>query len=84
MERGGGHHRQGSMLVQYNCERFDCESAMVERLQAIVEQSPPNVYFAPYPEMDAKIALAAPGRLLVLDEFDGAEISRFISENRNR
>ena len=47
------------MPVQYNCEQFDCEPDMVERMQAIVEQAPSNVYFAPYPKMDAKIALTA-------------------------
>ena len=84
MERGGGHHRIGSMLVQYNCVRFDCDPGMVKDLEDIVRGNPSNVYLAPYPKMDAKIALAAPGRLLVLDEFDRNRIAEFIRANRNR
>ncbi|MCZ6615404.1 MAG: hypothetical protein O6920_06465 [Chloroflexi bacterium] len=47
----------------------------------IVESYPPQVYLAPYPGMDAKIALAAPGRLEVLDNFDEQRIREFIGKN---
>ncbi len=84
MERGGGHHRRGSMLVQYNCDKYDCEPGMVNELETIVRRFADNVYPAPYPDMDAKIALAAPGRLVVLEQFDESRITQFISENRSR
>ena len=84
MERGGGHHRIGSMLIQYNCDRFDCEPDMVAKLRAIVSARPSNVYLAPYPVMNAKIALAAPGRLVILDEFDESRVTRFIFDNLGR
>ena len=84
MERGGGHHRIGSMLIQYNCDRFDCEPDMVAKLRAIVSARPSNVYLAPYPAMDAKIALAAPGRLVILDDLDESRITRFIFDNLGR
>ena len=39
---------------------------------------------APYPGMDAKIALAAPGRLLTLETLDEDRIREFINRNLNR
>ncbi len=83
MERAAGHER-GSMLVQYNCVNFQCEPALVDRLTEIVQSYPPYVYLAPYPTMDAKIALAAPGKLLTLDALDEDKIRKFINDNSNR
>ena len=62
MERGGG-HPPGQMLVQYNCQDYQCEPDLVQKLTDLVQGYPPQVYLAPYPGMDAKIALAAPGKL---------------------
>jgi hypothetical protein len=62
------------MLVQYNCLEYQCEPDLVEKLIRIVKEFPPSVYLAPYPTMDAKIALAAPGRLLTLEILDGVLI----------
>ena len=84
MERGGGHHRQGSMLVQYNCAEYECEPDLVEKLEVLVRQYPPQVYLAPFPRMGAQIALAAPGRRETLDEFDEQRIRRFIEKNLER
>ena len=84
MERGGGHHRNGAMLVQYNCLDYQCEPEFVERLTEIVGGYPPQVYLAPYPGMDAKIALAAPGKLLTLEALDEDQIREFIDDNLNR
>jgi len=83
MERAAGHER-GSMLVQYNCVEYECEPGLVDSLEKIVTNFPPHVYLAPYPTMDAKIALAAPGRLLTLDALDEDRIRKFINENSNR
>ncbi len=83
MERAAG-HESGSMLVQYNCVEYECEPDLVERLTEIVLNFPPYVYLAPYPTMDAQIALAAPGRLLTLDALDENKIRKFINDNSNR
>ena len=83
MERGGVHIR-GGMLVEYNCEDYECEPDFVERLTEIVQSYPPQVYMAPYPGMDAKIALAAPGRLLTLDTLDEVKVREFIVKNLTR
>ena len=83
MERNAGHER-GSMLVQYNCRSYTCEPDLVDKLTEIVVTYPQYVYLAPYPTMDAKIALAAPGRLLTLDAFDEDKIREFITDNLDR
>ena len=72
------------VIIQYNCDDFACEPGMITRLQEIVSARPSNVYLAPFPTMDAKIALAAPGRLVTLDEFDEPRITRFIFDNLGR
>ena len=85
MERGGDpHHQVGSMLVQYNCVDYQCDSDLVEQLTEIVQGYPPQVYLAPFPVMDAKIALAAPGRLETLDTLDEQRINEFIRKNLAR
>jgi hypothetical protein len=83
MERNAT-HADGKMLVQYNCSKFECEPGLVENLKEIVLDFPPTVYLAPYPEMDAKIALAAPGRLLTFEVFDPNGIRKFITDNLDR
>ena len=83
MERNAT-HPDGQMLVQYNCRDYDCEAGLVQSLIDIVTRFPPTVYLAPYPGMDAKIALAAPGRLEILDDFDEDRIVAFIRENLTR
>ena len=72
------------MLVQYNCVDFQCDDGLVDRLTEIVLTFPTQVYLAPYPTMDAKIALAAPGRLLTLDTLDEDKIREFITDNLER
>jgi len=72
------------MRIQYNCIDYDCEAGLIDELIKIVDPYPERVYLAPYPTMDAKIALAAPGRLETLDSFDEAKIRKFIEDNLKR
>ena len=83
MERNAT-HPNGQMLVQYNCRDYDCEPGLEAALEDIVRRFPATVYLAPYPGMDAMIALAAPGRLEILDEMDEEKIVMFIRENLSR
>lgn len=83
MERNAT-HGDGKMLVQYNCVNYECEPGLVETLTTIVQEFPPTVYLAPYPTMDAMIALAAPGRLVTLETLDQNKIRAFITENLDR
>ena len=83
MERNAT-HPNGQMLIQYNCRDYECEPGLESALEEIVTRFPPTVYLAPYPGMDAMIALAAPGRLEILDELDEDRIVKFIRDNLNR
>lgn len=80
----GGEHPIGGMLIQYNCEDYQCEADLIEKLTQTVQDYPPQVYLAPYPGMDAKIALAAPGRLVTLDSLDEEKVRAFIEKNLSR
>ena len=83
MERNRS-HPPGRMLVQYNCRDYECAPDTVERLVEIVRSYPTSVYLAPYPGMDANIALAAPGRMLTLDTLDEGRIREFVRDNLER
>ena len=83
MERGND-HRKGSMMVQYNCRVYECEPELVENLTEIVRSYPPNVYMAPYPTMDAKIALTAPGKRKTLETLNEDQIREFLNKNLSR
>jgi len=65
------------VLLEYNCTRFKCESDLVAKLTDIAKRYS-YVYLAPYPQMGAKIALAALDRRLVLDRYDEAKIIAFL------
>jgi len=66
------------IVINYNCEDFPCEPDLIERLTAIAQEYPDRVYLAPFPDMDAKIALTRFGELEVLDSFDEQRIRAFI------
>lgn len=80
MERNST-HPDGQMLVQYNCQDYQCEQDLIQNLTDLVQEFPPTVYLAPFPGMDAKIALAAPGELEILETFDENKIRQFIDDN---
>ena len=80
MERNST-HPPGQMLVQYNCQDYECEPDLIQNLADLVQGYPASVYLAPYPGMDATIALAAPGRLETLETFDESKIRQFIEGN---
>lgn len=65
----------GGVVVQYNCPE-GCPD-LVEKLKAIVRRYD-TVILAPYPGMDARIALTAWQRLEKFDDFDEGRIIRFI------
>ena len=72
------------ILVQYNCGDYQCEPDLVQKLTDIVESYPPRVFLAPYPGMDAKIALAAPGNLEILETVEEQKIRDFIGRHLSR
>lgn len=72
---GGG---PPGVIINYNCEKFRCPEGMVDRLAEIARAYPTFVYLAPYPDMDAKVAVTRLGKILVLDEVDAPRIHAFI------
>jgi hypothetical protein len=70
----------GGVLVQYNCPE-ECPG-LVGQLTALVRQYPEGVILAPYPGMEARIALTAWGRIDTLQELDENRILRFIRAYR--
>ena len=80
MERNSS-HPPGQMLVQYNCEDYQCEPDLIQNLRDLVREFPSTVYLAPFPTMDAKIALAAPGDLEILETFEEGKIRKFVGRN---
>lgn len=66
------------VIINYNCEKFTCEEGLVERLTEIAQRFPEIVYLAPYPTMDAKIAVTRLGKRQLLDSVDEAAITDFI------
>ena len=75
-------HADGSgppgVVINYNCVDFACEPGLLEQLVEIARGYPAFVYLAPYPRMDAKIALTRLGQLEVLEGFDEGRIQTFI------
>ena len=70
----------GGVLVQYNCR--DCDD-LIRTLETLISRYPEKVILAPYPTMDARIALTAWGRIDdALQDFDEQRIVRFIEAYR--
>ncbi len=66
------------VIINYNCEDYECEPDLIDRLRAIAEDYPTFVYLAPFPGMTAKIAVTRRGAQEILDEFDEERIRNFI------
>lgn len=70
----------GGVMVQYDCPD-GCED-LVTQLAEVVSQYRDQVILAPYPGMDATIALTAWNRIDKLDSFDRDRIDAFIKAYR--
>ncbi len=65
------------VLIQYNCEKFDCAPDLIVKLEDLTRFYE-YLYVAPNPKMDAKIALTKFGQILILDYYDEQRIREFI------
>lgn len=74
-------HADGSgspgVIINYNCKDYACEPGLIEKLEVWVEKYP-AIYVAPFPRMDAKIALTRLQHIQVLEEYDEEKIEAFI------
>lgn len=79
LEHADGKDRPG-VIINYNCVQFRCAEGLIERLTEVA-RAYSFVYLAPYPEMDARIAVTRLGEILVLDDADQARIHEFIKRS---
>ncbi len=79
LEHGNQRADKPGILIQYNCQ--DCPELVTE-LTNIAKRYPDEVYLAPYPKMDAKIALTTLDKLEILEDFDQKRIIKFIETYR--
>jgi hypothetical protein len=70
----------GGVMVQYDCPE-GCEE-LVAQLGEIVGRYDEQVILAPYPGLDATIALTAWGRIDKFDAFDRERVEGFIDAYR--
>jgi len=76
LEHADGGNDPG-VIIQYNCDDYDCESDLIDKLTSLAERYSSNVYLGPN-KYDAKIVLTKLGRREVLKEFDEEKIKNFI------
>lgn len=65
------------VILNYNCDDYNCEEGLIEKLEAFAGTYD-FVYVAPFPNMDAKIALTKLNRIEILEEYDESRINNFI------
>ena|SRR3989338_1154634 len=65
------------VVINYNCKDYTCEDGLIEKLEAFAKRYN-HVYVAPFPKMDAKIALTKYGKIEILDNYDEKRIESFI------
>jgi len=73
---GGG---PPGIIIQYNCDKYECESDLVTKLTELVKEYPSNVYLAPS-DYSGKIILTKLREREILDEFDDKKIRGFIGD----
>lgn len=67
------------IIINYNCIDYECEGDLISNLEAFAERYTSNVYVAPFPNMDAKIALTRYRKIEILDNYNQQEIEDFIN-----
>lgn len=76
LEHADGKGKEG-VIIQYNCDDYECEADLIDKLTDIVGEYPENVYLAPN-NYDGKIILTKVGQREILDVFDAKRIRDFI------
>jgi hypothetical protein len=76
LEHADGRGAPG-VIIQYNCNDFDCEPDLIQKLVAVAELYADRVYLASN-NNDGKIILTKLGQRKILDVFDEQAIRIFI------
>ncbi len=66
------------IIINYNCEDFNCEPDLILNLEKFAKKYPVNVYVAPFNGMTEKIVLTKFQKLQKLDNYDEKLIENFI------
>ncbi|OGM59534.1 hypothetical protein A2955_01180 [Candidatus Woesebacteria bacterium RIFCSPLOWO2_01_FULL_37_19] len=69
---------QPGVVINYNCDDFECEFALKEKLIEIANKYPEFVYIAPFPNMSKKIAITRMGKIQTFDNLEADALVRFI------
>lgn len=77
-------HADGSgppgVIINYNCEDFECEEGLKEKLAEIANQYPEFVYVAPYPAMTKMLAITRYREIETFDSFNQDALIAFIEK----
>lgn len=77
-------HADGSgppgVIINYNCADYACAPDLLDKLAALVDEYPANLYLAPYSNMSAKLVITRLGKQAVLTEYDEEKIRAFIEQ----
>lgn len=68
---------QGGIILNYDCENFECDPELIENLESFSNKYD-NVYVAPF-SMPVKIAITKLGRIETYEEYDPIKIETFIT-----
>ncbi len=68
------------VIINYNCEDYECETDLIEKLEKFALEST-YIYVAPFEGMEAKIAMTSLGKIELLDQYDESKIKSFIGVN---
>ena len=66
------------VVINYNCEDFECEEDLIDNLTQLVKEYPEFVYLAPYPSMTKKIAVTKYQEIETFDSFNKESLTNFI------
>lgn len=79
LEHADGNGPPG-VIINYNCNDFECESDLVGQLTDIANEYPEFVYLAPFPGMTEKLVITREGKVETSDSFDKESLVSFIEE----
>lgn len=68
------------VIINYNCIDYKCEDDLIEKLESFAKEYN-HVYVAPFPNMDAKIALTKYRKIELFDTYNSNAIRLFIKRS---
>lgn len=69
------------VVINTNCEDFECEEGLIDKLKTLVRRYPEFIYLAPFENMSFKIAITRLGEIKTFDDYDEAALIEFIENS---